>query len=1324
MQGPYADLYSGDALARMQLRTDTVLDDDGQVTLKVQCSVAHYVNRAACINLSGFDQRQWSFDTTRIQRYVRYTYDAKARFVTSTRVPFYQRTGNHTNEAIAEQTGIDASGNLNRTAMGDALSAINAHGVMNEARYGSLGRAYFSRSQTGGFVYTTYTWCSEAVVPALPDGTPGIPSGAPRANCPLGAVYRVMQASLSASTSTQIAPIEYAYFDSLGREVLKTTQVYQSNERDSSGLHRWSSGQTRYDILGRARAQSQPYFSYHPNGATRAGTPLMLSQQVYANTQFDMLSRSKQSNIPAEPENAPSQVRSNYNRLATEQTNPRGYVIQQQKNGLGEVTQSTDAAGFSVTSEYAAHGEVTAVARTPSDGSNAGQTLITQMIYDALGRKVAMNDPDKGLISYRYNALGELTQQTDAKGQVQSLYYDALGRIYHKEQTRYAAADSPLGTGHAIDFEFDTAPLGSTGRLALGQLATSSLANGNYVKNIDYDSLGRTVQLRTQMDGQTFYQRVIFDIYGRITQSIDASSNPLSPYGTQTDYSLEGYPIQTREISSGQIYQTVLETNARGQVTVERLHDSRNLTITKNYDHNSGRLLQINAGTDAGSELQSLIYAYNKHGNVISKQNRAGSGISRYDMQEDYTYDAQDRLTQVFASRINGVTRSIGSVADPRDLNIQYDQLGNITQKSGIGYQYKNTPGETGCTSTAGPHALSRYGNKFYCFDANGNNTQVRQDGQVIRSITYTGDDLAERIVRNEGAIQANVEFRYGPDRSRYKRIDNTTGSAASACTPSSDLIYCSGFEDAGLSTAASITYYLGNVEVIQQAGLTTIKRNIGGYLVVTTTEASGIVTSGPTYDYLLRDGIGSVDVIVNERAQIQQRLSFDAYGNRRVADPPGTFNLHAVISPYIAASFDNSRTRRGYTGHEQLDTLGLIHMNGRLYDPQIGRFIQADPLIEQDATQGLNRYSYVLNNPLSLTDPSGYLSFRQALGLAVGITFSWFSAGAGTPFISFLWATSGGFLSAVIATGSIKAGGWAALSAAVFWGIGQGFGVLKVGNSNVATLRSGLTTGQTAAKIAAHAGAGGVLAELQGGKFGSGFLSAGVTQALSPAVGQIEGRGPAAITARTLVSATIGGTVSEISGGSFANGAVTGAFQQLYSETVSAARADMAMNQRMAEAAKFNSDAAIAYESLATHYQEQMQRDYLAGRIDESDLNDFNQAQGAGAAVGAIGGTGILFFGAEAAVATITVSRWGRPGLQAGDWVMKGSASRMNYYLSGKAWSGPGNIPAAFTTGGQFSVAASSVRYPIPPPGTPWRIAEIISSPIKWIMGQRMYFP
>ncbi|MBK7520770.1 MAG: RHS repeat-associated core domain-containing protein [Gammaproteobacteria bacterium] len=75
-----------------------------------------------------------------------------------------------------------------------------------------------------------------------------------------------------------------------------------------------------------------------------------------------------------------------------------------------------------------------------------------------------------------------------------------------------------------------------------------------------------------------------------------------------------------------------------------------------------------------------------------------------------------------------------------------------------------------------------------------------------------------------------------------------------------------------------------------------------------------------------------------------------------------------------VASALSSTLTNKGFTGHEQLDGVELIHMGGRVYDAEIGRFLSADPFV-QDITnlQGLNRYSYVENNPLSYTDPSGF---------------------------------------------------------------------------------------------------------------------------------------------------------------------------------------------------------------------------------------------------------------------------------------------------------------------------------------------------------------
>jgi len=117
------------------------------------------------------------------------------------------------------------------------------------------------------------------------------------------------------------------------------------------------------------------------------------------------------------------------------------------------------------------------------------------------------------------------------------------------------------------------------------------------------------------------------------------------------------------------------------------------------------------------------------------------------------------------------------------------------------------------------------------------------------------------------------------------------------------------------------------------------------------------------------------------------QRLSYDAFGKRRNATT-WSGALSAGDWTSIAAL-----THRAFTFHEQLDNVDLIHMNGRVYDPDLGRFISADPFVQAPLmSQSLNRYSYVMNNPLSLIDPSGYSwlsKIFKSIGKAISKIFT-----------------------------------------------------------------------------------------------------------------------------------------------------------------------------------------------------------------------------------------------------------------------------------------------------------------------------------------------
>ncbi len=121
-------------------------------------------------------------------------------------------------------------------------------------------------------------------------------------------------------------------------------------------------------------------------------------------------------------------------------------------------------------------------------------------------------------------------------------------------------------------------------------------------------------------------------------------------------------------------------------------------------------------------------------------------------------------------------------------------------------------------------------------------------------------------------------------------------------------------------------------------------------------------------------DRFGSPVALSNQVGVLRERLAYDAWGKRRTLNgAPINAGGNLTATPN---SLDGVTDNRGFTGHEMLDLLDLVHMNGRIYDPLLGKFLSADPLIQDPLNgQSYNRYSYVLNNPTNLTDPTGFAS-------------------------------------------------------------------------------------------------------------------------------------------------------------------------------------------------------------------------------------------------------------------------------------------------------------------------------------------------------------
>ncbi|MBK9261599.1 MAG: RHS repeat-associated core domain-containing protein [Polyangiaceae bacterium] len=252
----------------------------------------------------------------------------------------------------------------------------------------------------------------------------------------------------------------------------------------------------------------------------------------------------------------------------------------------------------------------------------------------------------------------------------------------------------------------------------------------------------------------------------------------------------------------------------------------------------------------------------------------------------------------------------------PCDTSYGYAPNGNLVSKSDVGILSYTDPTH--------PHAVTNAAGDNFYHDAVGN--QITRPGGV--AITYTPFDLPTTITQGAKA----TTFGYDGDQQRIRKTTSTT-----------ETIY---FDDLyeQVKTASGIEHR---------------------YHVHSPERTIAIVTRGgqePGTRYLHVDHIGSIETTTKENGAIDERRSYDAFGARRSPDWGG------------APIAFTSKTKKGFTGHEEADEFGLVNMKGRVYDPRIGRFTTTDPIIANVYNgQSFGAYTYVRNNPLTFVDPSGF---------------------------------------------------------------------------------------------------------------------------------------------------------------------------------------------------------------------------------------------------------------------------------------------------------------------------------------------------------------
>lgn len=567
----------------------------------------------------------------------------------------------------------------------------------------------------------------------------------------------------------------------------------------------------------------------------------------------------------------------------------------------------------------------TTITSTSEDGKS--HTTVT----DAIGNTLSMTDAGGIVTSYTYDALGQPKTVRIGNDLVSEMTYDVYGRQTVLNDLR--------GFG-IMTYGYD----------GFGRLTSQTDPKGNETE-LTYDALGR-VDFIT-VDGESITDYNYLESGNGIGElgSVSYEFLGADPYVNSESYTYDEFSRVssiTENINGLTFLHQYTEYNDNNQL-LEYVYPS-GLVASHVYD-NKGYLTDIKSDGDIvftrnstnvfGQETLStfgnglsLTNTFDVHGNLkMSKANISDVFDMEYDFniqngnlnwRKDFHLDADDPLVEEFTydpgfDRLETITYGGPTVFDGQQVNMTYAPNGNILTKSDLSskeYQYDNT--------------------KFYQVDRI---EDVIPDVQLPSNISYNSAQQPT-LIETDGGLSLNIQYG-ADDQRRYSE----------------------------LTTADGITdrYYLRDYEL--QENPDGIKEQIHylgeGVIVVNELENESVTTNNY---YIFSDHLGSISTVTDQNGDVVARQSFDAWGRKRNATDWSYDNVNDLGQNWLF---------RGYTGHEMLPEFDLINMNGRLYDFMNARMLSADEYSGHGGTsQGYNRYSYVLNNPLKYTDPTGEFVF------------------------------------------------------------------------------------------------------------------------------------------------------------------------------------------------------------------------------------------------------------------------------------------------------------------------------------------------------------
>ncbi|EDY52439.1 YD repeat-containing protein [Streptomyces clavuligerus] len=584
---------------------------------------------------------------------------------------------------------------------------------------------------------------------------------------------------------------------------------------------------------------------------------------------------------------------------------------------IAEVRQhherSADSAYDSTRYKYTPSGQL-ATLTSPSGA-------VWRYVHDQLGRTIESSDPDKGIVKSSYDDRGQLLSTTDARQQSLHHIYDNLGR---KTEVREGSA-----TGKArAKWVYDTVAQ------AKGQLAESIRYHKDQAyssKVIAYDRLYRPVRSAVvipEAEGVlkgTYQNATAFKPSG-LPASISYSAAGALPGGavvTTYDDILRPVGVTGDGMSASVIHSL---TGKPLQYTMNR-SGGKKVQVTNTFEWGTQRLATSRVDREEQNGVdRHVTYRYDDAGNVRSMADVSRTGTDN----QCFAYDHLTRLTEAWTQSATTCAAApasdkIGGPA-PYWHSYRYNKASNRTTET-----LHDTTGQPAKDIT-----------RSYTYPEAGQPRphsvlSVTSSGPAPTTLNYGYDDVGNTQTRPGQKLEWDVEG----------RLTKVTEG-----TKTTEYVYDADGNRLIGRTPTETTLYLGHTEITLPKGATAAKATRyvpigGGHTAVQDNDRSHTFTIADHH------GTGQLAVKAADLS-VSQRRSLPFGGPR--GDAP--------------ASWPGSKGFVG--GTDDTKSTGLTHLGAREYDPSIGRFISADPLLQTSIPHTLNGYSYAAQNPMTSSDPSG----------------------------------------------------------------------------------------------------------------------------------------------------------------------------------------------------------------------------------------------------------------------------------------------------------------------------------------------------------------